>query len=347
METTMKFPSTPIKALTALALVLTASAAFAEGEVNIYSSRHYDTDERLYSDFTDATGITVNRIEGNADELIERMKAEGANSPADILITVDAGRIWRAEEAGLLSPVVSETLDARIPAALRDPAGHWFGFSTRARVIFFDKDKVANPPQTYAALADPAYKGMVCMRSASNIYSLSLLASIIAHDGEEAARTWAQGVKDNLAREPEGGDTDQLRGILSGQCPIAISNTYYFARAIRTEVEGLTKADGFDRIGWTFPDQGANGTHVNISGAGVATNAPNRDNAIAFLEYLASDQAQAYFADGNDEYPVVEGVALAASVAGLGTFTRDDLNLAELGRNQALAQTIYNDLGWK
>ncbi|SEO13475.1 iron(III) transport system substrate-binding protein [Pseudorhodobacter antarcticus] len=343
----MQFPSTPIKALTALALVLTASAAFAEGEVNIYSSRHYDTDERLYADFTAATGITINRIEGNADELIERMRAEGANSPADILITVDAGRIWRAEEAGLLSPVASEVLDTRIPAALRDPAGHWFGFSTRARVIFFDKDKVQNPPQTYAALADPAYKGMVCMRSATNIYSLSLLSAIIANDGEEAARAWAQGVKDNLAREPEGGDTDQLRGVLSGQCPIAISNTYYFARAIRTEVEGLTAADGFDRIGWTFPDQGGHGTHVNISGAGVAANAPNRDNAIAFLEYLASDQAQAYFADGNDEYPVVEGVALAASVAGLGSFTRDDLNLAELGRNQALAQTIYNDLGWK
>jgi len=343
----MKFPSTPIRALTALALVLTASAAFAEGEVNIYSSRHYDTDERMYSDFTDATGITVNRIEGNADELIERMRAEGANSPADILITVDAGRIWRAEKAGLLSPVVSETLDARIPAALRDPAGNWFGFSTRARVIFYDKDKVSNPPQTYAALADPEYMGMVCMRSATNIYSLSLLASIIANDGEEAARTWAQGVKDNLAREPEGGDTDQLRSILSGQCPIAISNTYYFARAIRTEVEGLTGADGFERIGWAFPDQDGSGTHVNISGAGVATNAPNRDNAIAFLEYLASDQAQEYFADGNDEYPVVEGVNLATSVAGLGTFTRDDLNLAELGRNQALAQTIYNDLGWK
>jgi len=337
----------PIYAITALALLLGAGAAFAEGEVNLYSSRHYDTDERLYSEFTETTGITVNRIEGNADELIERMKAEGANSPADILITVDAGRIWRAQEAGLLAPVDSAALNERIPAALRDPAGNWFGFSTRARVIFYDKDKVTNPPQTYQALADPAYKGMVCMRSATNIYSLSLLAAIIAHDGEEAARAWAQGVKDNLAREPEGGDTDQLRAILSGQCPIAISNTYYFARAIRTEVEGLTKADGFDRIGWTFPDQGANGTHVNISGAGVAANAPNRDNAIAFLEYLASDQAQEYFADGNDEYPVVEGVALAASVEGLGTFTRDDLNLAELGKNQALAQTIYNDLGWK
>ena len=343
----MTFPSTPIKTLTALALVLTASAAFAEGEVNIYSSRHYDTDERLYSDFTEATGITVNRIEGNADELIERMVAEGANSPADILITVDAGRIWRAQEAGLLSVVTSATLDERIQAALRDPEGHWFGFSTRARVIFFDEDTVPDPPQTYEELADPQYRGMICMRSATNIYSLSLLASIIAHDGEEAARAWAQGVRDNLAREPEGGDTDQLRAILSGQCPIAISNTYYFARAIRTPVEGLTVADGFGRIGWVFPNQDGYGTHVNISGAGVAVNAPNRDNAIAFLEYLASDQAQEYFADGNDEYPVVEGVELAASVAGLGTFTRDDLNLAELGRNQALAQTIYNDLGWK
>jgi len=343
----MKFHSAPLRTITALTLVLTASTAFAEGELNIYSSRHYDTDERLYSDFTDATGITVNRIEGNADELIERMRAEGVNSPADILITVDAGRIWRAEEAGLLSQVESQTLDTRIPAALRDPAGHWFGFSTRARVIFYDKDKMVNPPQTYEALADPQYKGMVCMRSATNIYSLSLLSAIIAHDGEDAARAWAKGVKDNLAREPEGGDSDQLKGILSGQCPIAISNTYYFARAIRTQVEGLTEADGFGRIGWVFPNQDGYGTHVNISGAGVAANAPNRNNAIAFLEYLTSDQAQEYFAEGNDEYPVVEGVDLAESVAGLGTFTRDELNLAELGRNQALAQTIYNDLGWK
>jgi iron(III) transport system substrate-binding protein len=330
-----------------LALLATAGTVLADGEVNIYSSRHYDTDEKLYSDFTAATGITVNRIEGNADELIERMLAEGANSPADVLITVDAGRLHRADAAGLLQPVSSAVLEAAIPAELRHPEGHWFGFSTRARVIFYDKEKVANPPLSYADLARPEYKGMVCVRSASNIYSLSLMAAIIANEGEEAARAWAAGLKDNLAREPEGGDTDQLKAIASGQCAIALSNTYYFARALATNVEGLTAADGRDRIGWVFPDQAGRGTHVNISGAGVAKNAPNRDNAVAFLEYLVSPQAQAYFAAGNYEYPVVAGVALDSTVAGLGEFRRDTLNLAALGENQARAQEIYNELGWK
>jgi iron(III) transport system substrate-binding protein len=331
---------------TALAL-MTAGTAFAEGEVNIYSARHYDTDERLYSDFTALTGIAVNRIDGKAEELIERIKAEGANSPADILITVDAGRLYLADTAGLFQPVESAVLSERIPADLRHPEGHWFGFSTRARIIFYDKDRVANPPQTYADLADPAYKGMVCVRSASNIYQLSLLAAVIAHDGDAAAKAWAGGLLANLAREPEGGDSDQLKAIASGQCAIALSNTYYFARGIATNQEGLTEADGVGRIAWVFPDQAGNGTHVNVSGAGVVATAPNRDNAVAFLEYLASDQAQKYFADGNYEYPVVEGVALDSTVESLGSFTRDTLNLAALGENQARAQEIFNELGWK
>ncbi len=336
------------RTILAAALVLSAAApALAEGVVNIYSSRHYDTDERLYSDFTAATGITVNRIDGTAEELIERLKAEGANSPADILITVDAGRLNQADAAGLFQPVESAALAARIPAELRHPEGHWFGFSSRARIIFYDKEKVANPPQTYAELASPEYKGMVCIRSASNIYNLSLMAAIIAHEGEAVAKDWAAGLLANLARDPAGGDVDQLKALVSGQCAIAVANTYYFARARATGEEGLTEADGLGRIGWIFPDQAGHGTHVNISGAGLTAHAPNRDNALKFLEYLASDSAQAYFADGNYEYPAVAGVARDSTVASLGTFTPDSLNLAALGEHQARAQEIFNELGWK
>jgi iron(III) transport system substrate-binding protein len=319
--------------------------AHAEGEVNIYSSRHYDTDERLYSDFTEATGITINLIEGKEDELIERMKAEGANSPADVFITADAGRLWRADQAGLLSPVDSKGLSERIPESLRHPDGHWFGISKRARVIFYNKDQVKEPPQTYAALADPKYKGLLCARSGSNIYMLSLLGAYIAHNGDEAAKVWAQGLKDNLARDPQGGDTDQLKGLVSGECGIAIANTYYFARGVAGQVDGLT--EGIDKIGIVFPDQDGNGAHVNVSGAGVAVHAPHRENAVKLLEYFTSDQAQAYFANGNNEYPVVPSVAASSVVEGLGSFKADTLNLSKLGENQTRAQEIYNEVGFK
>lgn len=337
------------KSLTLLAgiaaITITASAAYADGEVNIYSSRHYDTDERLYPDFTEATGIKVNRIEGNINELIERAKAEGENSPADVFITTDAGRLFKLDQDDLLSETSSDVLDAAVPANLRHPDGKWFGISQRARVIFYDKERVSEPPQTYADLADPKYKGQVCARSSSNIYMLSLMASQIANNGEEAAKSWASGLLANFAREPQGGDTDQLRGIVSGECDIAVGNTYYFARALRKEVKGLSGST--DAIGWVFPDQDGNGTHVNISGAGVTKYAPNRENAVKFLEYLTSESAQNYFAAGNDEYPVLEGVALSASVVQLGTFKADDLNLDELGKNQARAQEIYNEIGYK
>ncbi|MBW3095956.1 Fe(3+) ABC transporter substrate-binding protein [Pseudohoeflea coraliihabitans] len=325
--------------------VLAVSPAFADGEVNIYSARHYDVDEKLYANFEKKTGITVNLIEGKEDELIERMKAEGDNSPADIFITADAGRLWRAEQAGLFSPVQSEVLEARVPAHLRHPEGHWVGLSTRARVIFYDKAEVENPPQTYAALADSQYEGMVCVRSSSNIYMLSLLASYIAHHGEAEASEWVAGLKSNLAREPQGGDTDQLRGIVSGECQIAVANTYYFARGLAEDVSGLS--NGIDKIGVVFPDQDGNGTHVNISGAGITAHAPNRDNAVTFLEYLTSDEAQSFFANGNNEYPVVEGVAASSFVESLGDFKADELNLNALGENQARAQEIYNEADFK
>ncbi|MDP5361037.1 MAG: extracellular solute-binding protein, partial [Paracoccaceae bacterium] len=286
------------------------------GEVNLYSSRHYDTDERLYSDFTDLTGITVNRIEADADELIARMMAEGANSPADVLITVDTSRLERAKASGVLQSIDSDILEARIPENLQDADNQWFGFSQRARIIFYDKTRVANPPKDYVSLADPAYEGMICHRSSTNVYSQTLMSAIIENFGEEVATEWAQGFVNNFARDPQGGDTDQLRGLVSGECDIAISNTYYFARALRTEVDGLG-AEALENIGWIFPAQNAEGAHLNLSGAGVAANAPNRDNAIKFLEYLASDQAQEYFSAGNDEYPAVPGVGLSPSVAAM------------------------------
>ena len=334
-----------IPACAAALLAASAATAFADGELNLYSSRHYDTDERLYSDFEDATGITINRIEGKADELMARMQAEGRNSPADVLLTVDTSRLARAKNMGLLQPLDSEILEARIPASLQDADNQWFGYSQRGRIIFYDKAEVGEPPLTYADLADPKYKGMVCIRSSTNTYNQTLLASIIAHDGEDAARAWAQGVVDNMARDPEGGDTDQIRGIVSGECEIAVSNTYYFARALRTEVKGIS--DSIDMIGWVFPDQDGNGTHMNLSGGGIAAHAPNRDNAVKFMEYLASDQAQIYFSAGNDEYPAVPGVELAESVARLGEFKPDSVNLSEVATNLPAAQMIFNQVGWK
>ncbi|WP_375230399.1 extracellular solute-binding protein [Roseobacter sp. S98] len=330
----------------ALTVAVIATSAAAEGELNLYSSRHYDTDERLYSDFTELTGITINRIEGKADELIERMKAEGANSPADILLTVDTSRLERAKEAGILQSIDSPLLEGRIPASLQDEDNQWFGFSQRARIIFYNKDTVTAPPTTYVALADPAYKGQVCHRSSSNVYSQTLLSAVIENHGAEAAKNWAQGVVENFARDPQGGDTDQLRGLVSGECDISISNTYYFARAIRKEVSGLS-ADERANIGWVFPSQNGEGAHMNLSGAGVAANAPNRENAVKFMEYLASDQAQQYFSAGNDEYPAVPGVAISPSVAQLGMFRPDDVDLSAVAKNVPAAQQIFNEVGWK
>lgn len=322
-----------------------ASEAPAEGELNLYSSRHYETDERLYSDFEELTGIRINRIEGKGDELIARMKAEGRNSPADVLLTVDTTRLERAKSAGILQAVESDTLEQRIPSNLQDADNEWFGFSQRARIIFYDKTEVANPPRDYLSLADPAYKGMVCHRSSTNVYSQTLLSAVIENHGEAAAVDWAKGVVANFARDPQGGDTDQLRGLVSGECDISISNTYYFARALRRDVKGLSQ-DALANIGWVFPAQNAEGAHMNLSGGGVAKHAPNKENAIKFLEYLSSDKAQAYFSAGNDEYPAVPGVGLSASVAQLGLFRPDAVDLSKVAANVSKAQKIFNEAGW-
>ena len=332
----------------ALAGLTLCSAVLAQDKVvNIYSSRHYQTDEALYSGFTKATGIKVNRIEAGEDALIERIRNEGARSPADVMITVDAGRLWRAEQLGLFQPVKSTVLESRIPENLREPGGHWFGFSQRARVIAYNKDKVKpGEIQTYEELADPKWKGRVCMRSSTNIYNLSLMGALIDHLGEQKAEAWAKGVRANLAQDPKGGDTDQLKSVAAGQCDLTVSNQYYYARLARSGKADERAAAA--RIGIVMPNQKTWGTHVNISGAGVLKHAPHREAAVKFLEYLASDEAQRYFADGNNEWPVVENVKLDNPVLNaLGDFKRDRLNVAVLGRNQPSSQKIYDRVAWK
>jgi iron(III) transport system substrate-binding protein len=335
-----------LAALLGTAIAVSTLTAAQAQELNLYSSRHYDTDERLYSDFTEATGITINRIEGNADELIARMQAEGDNSPADVFLTVDTVRLARAASLGLLQSVDSEVLEARIPAYLQSGDNQWFAFSQRARIIFYDKTEVENPPLTYQDLANDEYEGMVCIRSSSNVYTQNITAALIAHLGQEAVQDWANGVVENFARDPQGGDTDQLRGIASGECDIAMSNTYYYARALRKGDDQMSPED-LANIGWVFPNQNDIGAHMNISGGGVAANAPNRENAILFLEYLASDQAQDYFSAGNDEYPAVPGVGLAPSVAALGIFRPDTIDLADIADNVDAAVEVLNSAGWQ
>lgn len=319
-----------------------AGAVPITGEINIYSSRHYDTDLALYEDFTRTTGIKVNRIEAEADALIERIQAEGEFSPADLLITTDAGRLWRAEEAGILAPVESRVLAERIPAALRDPENRWFALTTRARIIIYNKAKGA--PQglaTYADLARPEFKGRICMRSSSSVYNIALLASMIAHEGEAKAAAWAKGVVANFARPPQGNDMSNIEAVAAGACDISLVNTYYLARFDTPE-----KRKVLGSIGIIFPNQATTGTHVNMSGAGVVKTAPNRANAVKFLEYLASDSAQKYLANGNNEYPAAKDVAPTSAVEALGPFKADALPAAEIGRNQARAALLYNAARW-
>ena len=331
----------------AIALLVAPLVVAQENVVNVYSSRHYQTDEALYAGFTKKTGIKVNRIEAGEDALIERIRNEGARSPADVLITVDAGRLWRAEQLGLFQPVKSAVLESRIPASYREPSGQWFGLSLRARVIAYNKDKVKpQEVQNYEDLADPKWKGRLCMRSSSNIYNLSLMGALIDHLGEQQAETWAKAVRANLAQEPKGGDSDQLKAVAAGQCDVTVSNQYYYARLARSGKPDERRVA--EQVGIVFPNQKTWGTHVNVSGAGVLKHAPHRDAAVRFLEYLAGDEAQRYFADGNNEWPVVERVRPDNPVlSAFGEFRRDALNVAVLGRNQPNSQKIYDRVAWK
>jgi iron(III) transport system substrate-binding protein len=317
------------------------------GVINIYSARHYQSDEALYQAFTDATGIRVRRIEGTDDALIERILQEGAATPADILFTVDAGRLWRAEQAGVFQAVESPLLGQRIPAQLRHPEGKWFGFSSRARMIFYDKSRIESGAiSRYEDLADPRWAGELCIRSGGNIYNLSLMASMIAAHGEEEAEAWARGVVANFARNPQGGDTDQIRAVAAGECGIAVANSYYFARLMTSGEPGDRAI--VERLGWVFPNQEDRGTHVNISGAGIVVNARNAPQALAFLEFLASPEAQTRFARGNNEYPVVAGAALDnPALEELGPFKADPIDAGLYGIHQAEAQRALDRAGWK
>ncbi|HLA34876.1 MAG TPA: Fe(3+) ABC transporter substrate-binding protein [Rhodocyclaceae bacterium] len=328
-----------------LSSTLAFGVAAQEKVLNLYSARHYQTDEALYATFTKQTGIKINRIEAKEDELLERLRNEGANSPADVFITVDAARLARADELGLFAPVKSKLLEERIPAQLRSP--DWFAFSTRARVIVYNRESIkAEEVQNYEDLASPKLKGKVCSRSGSHPYNLSLMSSLIAHLGEAKAEEWARGVVQNFARQPKGGDTDQIKSVAAGECGVAVSNTYYLARLLRSD-----KAEDrqlMEKVAIVWPNQKNQGAHINVSGGGMLKTAPNKEAAVKFLEYLASDDAQRYFADGNNEWPVVAQVTIKnPALDAMGKFKADTLPVATLAKNAVAAQRIYDRAGWK
>jgi iron(III) transport system substrate-binding protein len=331
---------------TGLAVAGVVSPALAS-ELNVYSARHYPSDDALYAGFTKATGIKVNRVEASGDKLLARLRQEGRNSPADVLVVVDAGNLWLAEREGFFRPVRSEVLEDRIPARLRHPDGLWFGFATRARVVVYNKTAVgeANAPKRYEDLADPRWKGKVCMRSSSSVYNLSLMASLIHHLGEAKAEDWARGLVANFARDPKGGDTDQIRAVAAGECAVALANTYYAVRLMKSDKDADRAVAA--KIGIVFPNQGDRGTHVNVSGAGALVHAPHPENAVRFLEYLLSPEAQNLFASANNEYPIAPGVAADSVLVKLGNFKADELGVHVLGRNQASAQKAYDRAGYK
>ena len=328
----------------ASALPLRRSRA-ADGEVNIYSARHYPADEQLFARFTEETGIAVNQIKGTGSELMERIKLEGEQSPCDLFVTVDAGNLWRAQDQGIYQPVSSPELEQHIPANLREPGGLWFSFAKRARVFVYDTAKVkAEDLSTYEDLASDKWKKRILIRSSNNIYNQSLVASIIHNDGAEAAQNWCNGIVANMARKPKGGDIDQINALVAGEGDIAVSNTYYFARMLSGDDDAL-KAK-LEKCKVFFPNQGTRGTHVNVSGAGVAKYSPNKDNAIKFLEFMISPEAQAIFAGANFEYPVRDGAEQAKVIASWGDFKEDEINVVELGRNNAEAVMIMDRADW-
>lgn len=328
-----------------LAAACTLPAVAQEKILNLYSARHYQTDESLYADFTRQTGIRINRIEGKEDELLERIRNESANSPADVFITVDAARLAQADALGLFAPVKSKVLDERIPEHLRSP--DWFAFSTRARVIIYNKVAVSPADvQRYEDLAGAKLKGKVCVRSGAHPYNLSLGSALIHHLGEQKTEEWARGLVANFARAPKGGDTDQIKAVAAGECGVSISNTYYIARLLRSEKAEDKKA--MEKIGVVWPNQKSFGTHINVSGGGMLKTAPHKEAAVKFLEYLASDEAQAYFASGNNEWPAVKAVAAKnPALESLGTFKPDSLNVGTLSKNTALAQKVFDRAGWR
>jgi iron(III) transport system substrate-binding protein len=329
----------------------TAPALAQEKVLNLYSARHYQTDEALYANFTKATGIKINRVDADDSAVLARMKAEGAASPVDVVLLVDAARLWRAEADGLFQPVKSAVLEQRIPANMRGAdsgqGSQWFGLSSRARVIVYDKTKVkAEDVDTYEELADPKNKGKVCTRSGSHPYNLSLWGSLMETAGEAKTEAVLKGIVDNMARAPKGGDTDQIRAVASGECGIAITNTYYFVRLMRSQKP--EDQEVVKKVALMWPNQATSGVHMNVAGGAVAKHSKNRDAAVKFLEYLASDEAQTYFANGNNEWPVVKSAPLKnPELASLGNFKAENVSVAKIGVNTAKAQMLLDRVGYK
>ena len=334
-----------------LSLGLSGLTMAQDKVLNLYSARHYQTDEALYENFTKATGIRINRVDADDAGILARLKSEGASSPADVILLVDAARLWRAEVDGLFQPVRSPVLEQRIPATLRGKDGGdgsaWFGFSTRARLIVFDKSRVKKTDvDQYEKLAAPVNKGRVCTRSGSHPYNLSLFGSMLEHLGPEKTETWLKGVVDNMARAPKGGDTDQIKAVASGECGVALTNSYYLARMMRSQAPD--DRDVLDRIGVVLPNQADHGTHVNVAGGAVARYARNKSAAVQFLEYLASPQAQGYFANGNNEWPTVAGTTLSnPALEALGKFKAETVPTSVIGMNQVKVQQILDRVGYK
>ena len=337
----------PLVVLATLVLAVALSLpAVASEEINLYSARKENLIKPLLDRFTEATGIKVNLVTGKADALLKRLQIEGRNSPADLFITVDAGRLYRAREAGVLRPVSSGVLNAAVPANLRDPEGFWFGLSQRARPIFYARDRV-KPEQlsSYEALAEPQWKGRICVRSSNNIYNQSLVASMIANIGEAATEDWARGLVRNLARPPKGGDRDQLKAAAAGQCDVAIANTYYAGAMINSKDPAQRAAIAKLAIFW--PNQDGRGAHINVSGVGMTASARHQANAVKLMEYLVSPESQQWYAEVNQEYPVRPGVAWSETIKAWGEFKADSLNLAKLGELNAAAVRLMDRAGWK
>lgn len=314
--------------------------------VNVYTHRHYEPDQDLFKMFEEQTGIQVNVTNASADELIQKMNMEGKQSPADVLITVDAGRLSRAKDQGLLQAIESEILNKAIPAHLKDSDNQWFGVTKRARIIAFAKERISRDQlSTYEDLATEKWKNKILIRSSENIYNQSLLASIIANDGEEKARSWVEGVVNNMARKPKGSDRDQVKAVVAGEGDLAVVNSYYIGKMLNSsDPEEVATAE---KIGLFFPNQDGRGTHINVSGAGVAKYAPNKENAQRFIEFLISEEAQKIFANANYEYPVLEGVEPAQDLKNWGEFKEDSLELTKLGENNKQAVLIFDEAGWQ
>ena len=339
----------------ACATVMAASAApAAEQTLNIYSARHYPTDEALYANFTKATGIRINRVDSDDAGILARLKAEGTASPADVILLVDAARLWKGEIEGLFQPIKSKLLDDAIPQQLRGKGATeggtpWFGFSTRARIVVYDKATVQKTDvDSYEGLAEPKNKGRLCIRSGSHPYNLSLFGAVMEHLGEARTQVWLKGLVDNMARSPKGGDTDQIKAVAAGECAIAVTNTYYLARLMRSDkAEDKTT---MARLGIVFPNQSSWGTHVNIAGGAVARHAKNSANAVKFLEYLATPAAQAHFADGNNEWPVAKGVKInneALQAMSGGSFKSETIPVSVIGMNQIKVQQMLDRVGFR